>query len=66
MDVGVQNPERIQRPGGRDLSAYLCGSLRKDLVLLQHAVSIRLVGDLEEGDALDRCHFCCSEIEGCE
>jgi hypothetical protein len=33
-----------------------CSGLREDLVLLQYAGAIRLVGDLEEGDSFDRGH----------
>lgn len=35
---------------------HFCSGLREDLVLLQYAGEIRLVGDLEEGDSLDRGH----------
>lgn len=35
------------------MSIHLDGRLSKDLVLFQHAVPGRLVGDLEEGDAFD-------------
>lgn len=47
--------------------AYLNSRLRENLVLLQDAVSVRFVGDLEEGDAFDGSHclflfFYCSVV----
>lgn len=50
---------------GRKEKAYLDSRLREHLVLFQDAVSVRFVGDLEEGDAFDGSHvwfLSCSEL----